>query len=76
MTSRPEYVVCVATGMEDGPERGISWCGRSVKGEFHIKDARHASLEARQEGRLLLCPDCALAIVTAIAGQAWNGRKP
>lgn len=61
--ARPEYVKCVRDGVY---ESTTSFCGRETSGGFAFTDATHAVLNARNEGRLLICPECAKAMLEAI----------
>lgn len=78
LARRPEWVKCALTGMFDGPDRQIqeTWCGRTAKKEglshlpFCFVDATHATLNAKNGGRLVLCQDCRMAIVAALTTQA------
>jgi hypothetical protein len=79
MADRPDYVHCVALGYvekdEDGnrnPEWGISWCGRNIRSEFHFIDPAHALLNARRGGRLLICPECATAMLETIKNGTYE----
>ena len=60
-------VKCALTGMAN---EQTTWCGR-VPGrrEWVFTDATHATLNARQEGRLVLCRECALAIIGVLKAQ-------
>jgi hypothetical protein len=41
-----------------------TWCGRTAPStEWCFIDASHAALNAKHEGRLVLCPECAAAII-------------
>lgn len=74
MTTRPDYVKCAQTGME-GETR--SWCGRDVSHEFAFTDPTHAALNGLKQGRLVLCPECRAAIVTALANgspDTWDDK--
>jgi hypothetical protein len=69
---RPEYVTCALTGMYAGDE---TWCGRKTCGlGFTFVDASHAALNAKQGGRLLLCPECSAAIVAALTSGTWRPK--
>ena len=66
MTERPEWVKCVLLGTRvEGTTIPIleTWCGRKVPAhEFYFVDPTHALLNARAEGRLLVCAACAKAM--------------
>ena len=48
---------------------------RDTSSEFAFMDAAHALLNARGKGRLLICPECAAAMATALhAGTYREGR--
>ena len=70
---RPEYVRCVADTHAE--RQGLSWCGRRVEGEWHFVDVDHAALNGRNEGRLIVCPECLSVLITALAhGQIWSAE--
>ncbi len=58
--NRPDFVRCVRREAE------TTWCGRTLGREFYFVDAEHALCNAVQNGRLLLCPACAAAIVAVL----------
>jgi len=73
MSKRPDYVACVRTGRWTAPEdvggqpTRQSWCGRMTDlAEFVFLDATHALLNARNEGRLLICPECSKAMAEVL----------
>lgn len=72
--NRPDYVKCALTGMFDGPDKQIhdTWCGRTNVYEFAFTDASHAILNARNRGRLLLCPECSKAIAKTLEEGTWT----
>ena len=61
-----EWVKCALTGMKD---ENMTWCGRTPMAEFTFTDASHAALNAKKEGRLVLCRECALAIIGVLKAQ-------
>jgi hypothetical protein len=64
---RPDYIVCVLTGMEAGPDVNKTWCGdTSINANFTFINASHAALARRNQDRLLVCPKCAKAISTTL----------
>jgi len=76
--TRPEYVKCSLTGYysrpEPNPELELkTWCGREPEAfEFTFQNASHAVQNAHRRGRLLICPDCAAAMIAAIQGGTWE----
>lgn len=58
-----EYVHHVASG-ESGPDKMRSICGSSERPFF--VDPTHAFLHARQQGRLVVCPECLKVIMNAL----------
>jgi len=62
-TARPDYVKCVA--VDDVEHRGLSWCGKRLD-LWHFLGIDHAALNGRQGGRLVACPECTEAIITAL----------
>lgn len=78
---RPEYVYCVMTGY--GPlhaDANKTWCDVSDKHlteaafrGFKFGDPTHAILNARNQGRLLMCPECAAAMIKTIQSGTWDG---
>lgn len=67
--SRPEYIRCIADNHVQND--GKSWCGRWIKLELHFQSIDHATLNGRNEGRLVACPECAAAIIAALS----NGQE-
>lgn len=71
---RPDYVHCVKR-----PNVKAGWCGREISGGgtrgFFFTDVEHALLNGEQGGRLLLCPDCEVAICVSLR-TASSGEKP
>ena len=58
---------CVLTGRVGSCE---TWCGRTADVfDWCFVDAAHAALNAKQEGLIVACRDCALAIVGALKSQ-------
>ena len=68
--SRPDYVHCILR--EYGEHPVMSWCGRNVSAEFHFMDIDHAVFNAEQEGRLLICPECAEIVKEFLCSGAWE----
>lgn len=61
---RPEYVKCVS--LPDGLG-GDTWCGRRKnRTEWRFVDVDHAALSRRNGDRLLVCPECRTAIISAL----------
>ncbi len=77
-TGRPDYVHCVRTGAWNKPEdqggqpETTSWCGRETRREFAFVDPTHAVLNAKADGRLLICPECSTAILEQLKKQTWT----
>ena len=47
-----------------------TWCGLTrLPGEWVFTDATHAILNARNQGRLVLCRECALSIIAVLKAQ-------
>lgn len=71
---RPDYVHCVKM-----PNAKVGWCGREISGGgtrgFFFTDIEHALLNGEQGGRLLLCPDCDVAICLSVR-TASSGAEP
>ncbi|CAM0102688.1 hypothetical protein VPH159E362A_0022 [Vibrio phage 159E36-2a] len=61
---REEFVRCIGHGYQDG-RKNVSWCGGSDR-PFFI-NARHASLNGLNQGRLISCPECVEAILKALS---------
>jgi hypothetical protein len=68
-TARPDWIACVKDTHAD--RSGVAWCGRPLVA-FAFADADHAAQNGRGGGRLVTCPDCANALVTALN----HGQKP
>lgn len=68
---RPDHVRCVLKPRS--PEH-LAWCGASAVGFFFV-DVDHALANGEQGGRLLMCPDCEVAICAALR-TASSGAKP
>jgi hypothetical protein len=69
---KPDYVHCVKTGYHNDNK---SWCGRIISMEWVFTDTSHAALNARNEGRLLICPDCSKKIIEVIRKGTWNEER-
>lgn len=74
--ARPDYVHCVLTGRYVKPKPNPmpetkTWCGRDAVMEFAFVDASHAALNARNEGRLLICPECSKEIRETLEKGTW-----
>jgi hypothetical protein len=70
---RPDYVKCVLLGNVNTPK--TTWCGRQTDfGEWTFTGATHASLNARNEDRLLCCRACAEAIAKVLVEHSYGGR--
>ena len=54
--STPEHVHCCKTGHVKDT---LTICGKPFVGEWVFQDPTHALLNAKQGGRLQLCPRCA-----------------
>lgn len=71
---RPDYIHCVKR-----PDVKAGWCGREISGGgtrgFFFTDIEHALLNGEQGGRLLLCPDCDVAICATVR-TASSGAGP
>lgn len=68
---RPEYVRCIQHMIAD--RRQLTWCGREHWFvEFMFQGIDHAANNALNEGRLLICPECSVAVRKALEGHAWN----
>lgn len=61
--SRPDYVVCVRTGIEGDK---TAWCGCFIGRAFSFSDPTHAALNGKQGGRLVACKECVDAITKAL----------
>jgi len=57
---REDYIKCVNLVNTIGG----SWCGGNQAGRF--VDVDHAALNGRNEGRLVVCPECREAIIKAL----------
>jgi hypothetical protein len=85
--TRPDYVRCVSLGIppksDDGKQVNkdgdLTWCGRWHGPWDKCPETGSALLGARGGGYLLICPECAAAMVKAIErGTAESGcaRQP
>lgn len=72
MAERHNYIVCIGCSRE--PRK--SWCGRALPiGEFRFVGIEHAAENGAQKGRLVACPECAAAVMKALAhGVKEDGR--
>ena len=69
--ARPDYVKCIRDTHADN--KGKAWCGRpACRFEFAFEDVDHAAMNGRNEGRLIVCPECRDAAIKALR----NGYKP
>ena len=66
MIGRPDYIRCVV--LEDTmPDGKKTWCGvPSYSYDKSFVDVTHAALNGKQEGRLVVCPDCIKEITSAL----------
>lgn len=64
MSERDEWIKCVRDIHEDN--KGKSWCGQQLYGQWAFMDIDHAALNGRNKGRLIVCPECLSAIVSAL----------
>jgi hypothetical protein len=46
--------------------QGTSWCGRPLMSEWWFMGVDHAAENGRQAGRMVACPECVEAILTAL----------
>jgi len=90
--ARPDWVKCALTGRRvhvvpaDNPSAKPvrtetldqrTWCGRlAPEHEWTFMDASHAALNAVNGGRLVVCPECAVAIARALWTLLPDGNKP
>src|SRR5574338_352146 len=63
---RPDYIVCIASQHAD--EKGLTLCGRPVV-DFCFTGIDHAYLNARAQGALLTCEDCAKRVIAVFTEQ-------
>lgn len=59
--NRPDWMMCVVDGVTH------SWCGRRVSFEHCFESIDHAAHNGRDEGRIVACKDCVLAITKALS---------
>ena len=69
---RPEYVTCVRTGV---PDDTMTWCGKNSTAEFAFLSPTHAILNAKQQGRLLICEECSAAIKEVLEEGTFTGIR-
>lgn len=63
---RPNYVKCVRHD-----RTAVTWCGREIEpAEWTFVGLDHAAGNAHTSGRLIACPACAAAAMTALAPPA------
>lgn len=73
MHERPEWVTCVEHDHND--RKGYSWCGQFVINEFRFVSADHALNNALKSGRLMTCPECAMAMQKVLLDHVWDGKE-
>ncbi len=71
MTDRPDNVHCVKLDVAESEE---SWCGKWIATKFHFMSVDHALSEAANNGRLLICPECADKIGGTLSKGTWAGE--
>lgn len=57
---RPEWIKCIADQHVDNA--GKAWCGETLF-DWHFTGIDHATMNNRNQGRLLPCPDCVAEVV-------------
>ena len=65
-----EYTRCVQVNHADYARQ--TWCGKRLDEGFVFQGVEHAAYNAMNQGRLLTCPDCQSAIVSALV----DGQSP
>ena len=65
MSDRPEYVRCIAD--QNIEYAGKAWCGREIDSrEWTFVDIDHAANAGRIQHRLIACPECVSAVISAL----------
>lgn len=61
---RPDWICCIGVGPAGLTDGRRSWCGGSDRPFF--VDINHAAMNGNRDGRLVACPKCVDAVVSAL----------
>lgn len=59
-----DWIVCVSDNHAD--RTGRAWCGRPTLFGFMFTSVDHAAMNGRNEGRLIVCPECLAEILKGL----------